>query len=390
MNEELKTGYTTGSCAAVGVKAGLEALLRGKYYDNIDFVTLNGVEINVPVYKINVNKNRATVAITKYAGDDPDVTNGIKICVQIKLVDNFENVNKKLYSKAHIFDKFLLVGGRGVGTVTKAGLQVEIGKSAINPGPQKMIEKVVNEELKDSDKKAIIKVFIPEGMAKARNTFNPKLGIIRGISVLGSTGIVKPMSEDALKKSMFVELRVLRMARDRDWVIFTFGNYSREYCKKLGLDLEQAIVISNFAGFMIESAVKLGFKKILLLGHMGKAIKLAGGIFNTHSRVADARVEIMAANAFICGESNEVINKILESNTTEEACKFIEDPKYFTFIANKVKKRCEEYARTDDIQFEALLFSFAGDTLGYSENFFELAEELAATCKYEEGVLDEK
>lgn len=371
MAQELRTGYTTGSCAAVGVKASLEALLNNNYCEEIEFTTLNGVKLNIPVYRLRVRKNHATCAITKFAGDDPDVTNGIQICAQVKLVDELPQIER-----GHYFDNFVLVGGRGVGTVTKMGLQVPVGKSAINPGPQKMIREIADPMLGEAGKKAVITIFVPEGIEKSKKTFNPKLGIKRGISILGSTGIVKPMSEDALKDSMFVELKVLRMAKDRDWVIFTFGNYSKNYCEKLGLDLEQTIVISNYAGFMIDSAVKLGFKKILFLGHIGKAIKIAGGIFNTHSRVADARVEIMAANAFLCGEKDETIHKILKSNTVEEACDYIENKNFFTVIADKVKKRVEEYSR-DELECEVLLFSFKGATLGYTENFYKMAGEFA-------------
>lgn len=367
---ELRSGYTTGSCAAAGVKACLEALLNNNLYENIEFTTLNGISLNIPIFRLKIINNRhATCAITKFSGDDPDVTNGIQICSQIKIVDKLPKIDRGIY-----FNNFVLVGGRGVGLVTKNGLQVPIGKSAINPGPQKMIKEVADDMLEQAGKKAVITIFVPEGIVKSKKTFNPKLGIQRGISILGSTGIVKPMSEDALKDSMFVELKVLRMAKDRDWVIFTFGNYSKDYCEKLGLDQEQTIVISNYAGFMIDSAVKLGFKKILFLGHIGKAIKIAGGIFNTHSRVADARVEIMAANAFICGEKSETIHKILNSNTVEEACEFIENKDFFKTIANKVKKRVEEYSR-DEIECEVLLFSFKGSTLGYTDNFYKMAGE---------------
>lgn len=371
MAEDLKNGYTTGSCVAVGVKAGLEALFNNNYLDEVSFTTLNGQNILVPIHRLRVRKNFVSVAVTKYAGDDPDVTNGIQICTKIKLVDNLPNIDRGIY-----FKNFVLVGGRGVGKVTKLGLQVEIGKSAINPGPQKMVEEIADKFLEKKGKKAIITVYVPEGREKAKKTFNPKLGIVGGISILGSTGIVKPMSEEALKDSMFVELKVLRMAKNREWCIFTFGNYSKNYCEKLGLDLEQTIVISNYAGFMIDSAVKLGFKKILFLGHIGKAIKIAGGVFNTHSRVADARVEIMGANAFLCGEKPENIHKILESNTVEEACDYIEKKEFFPFIAEKVKKRVEEYSR-GELKCEVLLFSFKGDTLGYSKDFYKMAGELA-------------
>ena len=370
MAEELKCGYTTGRCAAIGIKAGLEALLNSNYLEEVNFTTLNGNKLVVPIYKMRVRKNSVSVAVTKYAGDDPDVTNGIQICTKIKLVDELPKIERGIY-----FKNFVLVGGLGVGRVTKLGLQVGIGKSAINPGPQKMIEEVADVFLEERGKKAIITIYVPEGREKAKQTFNPKLGIVGGISILGSTGIVKPMSEEALKDAMFVELKVLRMAKNRDWCIFTFGNYSKNYCEKLGLDLEQTIVISNYAGFMIDSAVKLGFKKIIFLGHIGKAIKIAGGIFNTHSRVADARVEIMGANAFLCGESPENIYKIMESNTVEEACDYIEKKEFFPFIAQKVKKRVEEYSR-EEIECEVLLFSFKGDTLGYSENFYKMVGEL--------------
>lgn len=153
------------------------------------------------------------------------------------------------------------------------------GKIGNQSGTSKMIEKVVQDVLQDLDEKAIICIYIPEGRAKASQTYNPKMGVLGGISVLGSTGIVKAMSEEALKASMYTELRVLRMDKRRKWVIFAFGNYGKSYCETLGLDLEQLVITSNFVGFMIESAVKLGFQKVILLGHIGKAIKLAGGIF---------------------------------------------------------------------------------------------------------------
>lgn len=372
MEEELRSGYTTGTCAAAGTKTALEALLYGKEASEIDITTLNGVELTIPVFKLRVRNNFATCAIVKFAGDDPDVTNGIRICAKVELVKELPQIEK-----GHYFDKFVLVGGRGVGVATKKGVQVPLGKSAINPGPKKMISEVANELLEDKDIKAVVTIYVPEGKAKSLRTFNPKLGIKGGISILGSTGIVKPMSEEALKDSMYAELKVLKMDKDRDWVVFAFGNYGKNYCERLGLDLEQMIVISNFVGFMVDSAVKLGFKRIILLGHIGKAVKIAGGIFNTHSRVADARMEIMGANAFLVGESYENIRKILGANTVEEACDYVEKRELFTVIAEKVKKKVMEYSRADDLRCESLIFSFKGDTLGYSDGFYELAGEVA-------------
>ena len=316
--------------------------------------------------------NFASCAIQKYAGDDPDVTDGISICAKVQLVKELPKVDRGAY-----YDNCIIVGGRGVGLVTKKGLQIAVGKSAINPGPQKMITSVVNEILDGSDEKVIITIYVPEGRAKALKTYNPKMGVIGGISVLGTTGIVKAMSEDALKKSMFAELKVMREDKNRDWVIFAFGNYGERHCQKIGLDTEQLIIISNFVGFMIESAVKLGFKKIIMLGHIAKAIKVAGGIFNTHSRVADGRMETMAACAFLVDEKPEIIRKILASNTIEEACDYIENNEIYHLIANRVAFKMQEYARAD-IEVSAAIFSFKGETIGESDNYQRMVGECGA------------
>lgn len=174
MNEELRSGYTTGTCAAAGAKAALEALLYGRESSEIEITTLNGVELTIPVFKLRVRNNFATCAVVKFAGDDPDVTNGIRICTKVKLVKELPQIEKGYY-----FDKFVLAGGRGVGTATKKGVQVPLGKSAINPGPLKMISEVVNELLEDKEVKAVVTVYVPEGKAKAQKTFNPKLRMYR-------------------------------------------------------------------------------------------------------------------------------------------------------------------------------------------------------------------
>lgn len=375
MEKELRNGYTTGTCAAVAVKAALEALVYGKKNNEIEITTLNNTTLKIPVQRLRVRNNFASCAIQKYAGDDPDVTDGISICAKVQLVEKLPKIDRGTY-----YNNCVIIGGRGVGLVTKKGLQIAVGKSAINPGPQKMITTIVNDILVDSEYKAIITIYIPEGRAKAIKTYNPKMGVIGGISVLGTTGIVKAMSEEALKKSMFAELKVMREDKDRDWVIFAFGNYGERHCQKIGLDIEQMIIISNFVGFMIESAVKLGFKKIIMLGHISKAIKIAGGVFNTHSRVADARMEIMGANAFLVREKPEIIEKILNSNTIEEACDYVENTQIYNLIANKVAKKMQEYARAD-IEVSAAIFSFKGETLAESENYERMVGECFAKSK---------
>jgi len=335
--KELKNGYTTGTCATAAVKVALEALVYGKKTTEVDITTLNYTNLKIPVQKLRVRNNFASCAIQKYAGDDPDVTNGISICAKVQLVKELPKVDRGAY-----YDNCVIIGGRGVGLVTKKGLQIAIGKSAINPGPQKMITTVVNEILSGNDEKAVITIYIPEGRAKALKTYNPKMGVIGGISVLG-----------------------------------TFGNYGERHCEKIGLDTEQMIIISNFVGFMIEAAVKLEFKKIIMLGHIAKAIKVAGGIFNTHSRVADGRMETMASCAFLVDEKPEIIRKILFSNTIEEACDYIENNEIYHLIANRVAFKMQEYARAD-IEVSAAIFSFKGETIGESDNYQRMVGECGA------------
>lgn len=374
MDKELKSGYTTGTCATVAALAALNLLLEKEIENSCIFTTLNGTTIEVPIESKKKLGNWARGVVIKDAGDDPDVTNGIEIVAKVKIVDELPDIKK-----AHRFNNILLVGGRGVGVVTKKGLKVEPGKSAINPGPQEMIVKALTELLEKhgmSHTKLLVYIYVPKGREKALKTFNGKLGILGGISILGSTGIVKPMSEEALQSSMFAELKVLKENSDREWVLFLFGNHGKQFCIDNNIDIEQSVVTSNFIGFMIDSAVKLGFKKIMLIGHIGKAIKVAGGIFNTHSRVADARLEIIAANAVSIDEPRENILKVLGSNTAEEACEYIsKKAELFNLVGNKVAKRSSEFSR-EAIEFEAVLFNYKGDILGSSDGFYKMLEEL--------------
>lgn len=370
MIDELRSGFTTGACVAGGAYAGLNYLLNNNISEDVTIMSGDGYELKIPVESLKKGKNWARAVIIKDAGDDPDVTNGIKICVKVKMVDSLPED-----SKGFKYDNILLRGGKGVGVVTKKGLKVEIGKYAINPYPQKMIVESIKGLTKDL-KGVVVTVYVPEGKEKAKKTFNEKLGVIGGISILGTTGIVKPMSEESLKASMFAELKVMRENSDKDWAIFVFGNHGKNFCIENSLDLEQMIVTSNYMGFMIDSAVKLGYKNILLIGHIGKAIKISGGIFNTHSRVADARLEIFGANAIIVGEKRENILKILSSNTAEEAIEYVEKKdELFKLLAEKMVTKCEEYSRAS-IKFEGGFFDYSGKLLGYSKNFYQMIERI--------------
>lgn len=370
--KELKSGYTTGSCVTACVQAALISLLENRDINTAEVEALNGEILKIPINKIRKRINFATASVIKYSGDDPDVTNGIEIFTKVKIVKNFPDIERGYY-----FNNILIYGAKGVGIVTKKGLQCPVGKSAINPNPLKMIENAVKNILQERNLKIEIMIYIPAGKEKAKKTFNEKLGVKGGLSILGSTGILNPMSEDAMKKSIFLEMKVLKENKGNDWIIFSFGNHGKKYCEELGLDKERIIVMSNYVGFVLDSAVELGFKKIILVGHIGKAVKIAGGIYNTHSRIADCRMEIMGANAFLAGEEPENIRKILYSNTVEEACEYVTKKELFYMIAEKTAEKCIEYTKCNDIKCEVMLFSFSGNELGHSSGFYELINEVS-------------
>lgn len=371
MVKELRSGYTTGMCSAVASLVALKLLVGEEIEKVIHINSLNGIKLDIPVENSKKVGNWARGVVIKDAGDDPDVTNGIEICSKVKIVKEFPKIDRAI-----ILEDIMIVGGYGVGVVTKKGLKIKVGKSAINPGPQKMIFEALQPIVKKYKIKIVVTLYVPKGRERAKKTFNEKLGVLGGISILGSTGIVKPMSEEALTRSMYTELKVLKENSFKDWVVFTFGNHGKRFCEENGIDLERMVVTSNYIGFMIDSAVKLGFKRALMIGHIGKAVKVAGGIFNTHSRVADARLEIIASNAVYIDEPRENILKVLRANTAEEACEYIlKKEMLFNLIANKVANRCYEHSRKEML-FESIIFNYSGEILGCSDRFFEMLEVL--------------
>ena len=278
--KKLKSGYTTGSCVVASVVANLNYLIKDEILDFVDISLIDDKTLKITINRHRKRKNFCTTSVVKYSGDDPDVTNGMEIFTKVSLVDEIKP-NPSMYN----IDNIYITGGRGVGVITKKGLQQPIGKYAINPKPLEMIVKNIKLFLKENpigNKKILVKIYIPKGREIAKKTFNEKLGIKGGLSILGTTGILKPMSEEALKDSLKLELKVLKENNKKDWVIFSFGNYGKKYCEELGLDTENLIVISNYIGFMLDCAVELGYKKIFLVGHIGKAIKIAGGLSLIH------------------------------------------------------------------------------------------------------------
>jgi cobalt-precorrin-5B (C1)-methyltransferase len=361
--KKMRYGYTTGSCSAGAAKAATYMLLNQKSINNITIDTPKGWVLNLDVVDGVFTKNYGICAIVKDSGDDPDITNGIKVYAKVTIIDE---------------EKINIFGGKGVGTVTKDGLSIPIGESAINPVPREMIKNEVLDILKNfpNVKGLNVEISIPQGEEIAKRTFNPKLGIVGGISVIGTSGIVEPMSEESFKKSLSLELNVLAK-KGYTSVIFVPGNYGKDFCEKLELDIDKLVKISNFIGYMFEQAVSLGFKKILLVGHIGKLIKVAGGIFHTHSRVADGRMDILVSHLLRTEANISQLRIVLDSNTTEEAVKYIKDENLedvFPLIVKSIKDRLECYVY-DQLSIEVILFSSKEGLLGMTEGATKLMKE---------------
>ena len=358
--KKLKYGYTTGSSATAATKAALMYLLDDSKHD-IPEVTIklpSGNSLTISVNSLEKKENSVLASVIKDGGDDPDVTHGLEIYSKVSLRND---------SKINIF------GGIGVGKVTKKGLPIAPGNSAINPVPLKMIRETV-EEILPEGLGADVEIFVPKGEETAKKTLNAKLGIIGGISILGTTGIVKPMSEESWKASLAIELKMALENAGNGEAIFLFGNRGKQYLSdNFDDNTSQAIVISNFVGYMFDRACEFEAKKIYFIGELGKFVKVAGGIFHTHSRVSDAKMEILTANALLVGESTENMKKIMASNTTEEATKYIEKTEVYNLLAEKAKQKCEEYCRRNgwELEVETLIISAEKEVLGNSRYFFD-------------------
>ena len=298
-----REGYTTGSCAAGAAKAAC-LLLRGDGLpERVEIPLPNSARLMMPIHRGESEYLKARVSILKDGGDDADITHGLEIQAIARLLAPLGDVHIR--------------GGQGVGTVTKKGLAIEIGESAINPVPRQMIWEAVREVFPQEELEIIIEV--PDGEVAALRTLNPRLGIIGGISILGTTGIVRPMSEEAFKTSILPELDQA-VAYGHKTIVLTPGHYGyRVATERFKIPAEAVIQMSNFVGYLLEEAAYRGIEQVILLGHVGKLIKVAGGIFHTHNRVADARMEILLAHAALAGVNVDTLKHLAELTTTEGA-----------------------------------------------------------------------
>ncbi len=305
-------GFTTGSCAAAAAKAAAYMLLTGREKRTITIETPKGIPYTARLLDIDRRENEVSCAVEKDGGEDPDITAGAWIYAKVSYgTPSGERQEAQIEIEA----------GQGVGRVTRRGLDQPVGNAAINRVPREMIRKEVGEVCNITDYKGGLRVEIsvPEGKRLAQQTLNPRLGIVGGISILGTSGIVEPMSSQAILDTIWVELKQ-RRAEGFDYIAVSPGNYGLDFMKRTyGYDLDRSVKCSNFIGKTLDMEAELGFRKMLLTGHIGKLIKVAGGIMDTHSREGDCRMELLAA--FAAGEQVDPgqIRKILECAATEEA-----------------------------------------------------------------------
>ena len=314
----MRYGFTTGSCAAAASKAAAYMLLTGKAKNKITIQTPKGIAYTADITDIKRSENEVSCAVIKDGGDDPDVTTGAYIYASVRILHSDTSALCKKRQELVIIN---IDGGDGVGRVTKPGLDQPVGNAAINHVPREMIEKEVREvcALTDETADLLVEISVPEGETLAAQTFNPRLGITGGISILGTSGIVEPMSSRALLETIRVELNQKR-AMGYSIVAVSPGNYGLDYMKRTyGYDLDKSVKCSNFIGDTIDMAVENGFEAMLLTGHIGKLIKVAGGIMNTHSQEGDCRMELITSSALSAGADADTARQILSCVTTEEA-----------------------------------------------------------------------
>ena len=372
---KLRTGYTTGSCAAAAAKAAAHMLVSGEVIGEVSLMTPADIRLYLEVEDIVKEKNYVSCAIRKDSGDDPDVTNGILVYARVTFAQ--DDVVKS---------KVILEAGEGIGRVTQKGLEQSIGDPAINPVPRRMIREAVEEELQKAgiDRGVRVMIWVPDGAEIAKKTFNPKLGIEGGISILGTTGIVEPMSEKALTDTIFVEMKV-RRENGMDYCYVVPGNYGSDFLHDtLGYQEDAAVKCSNYVGEVIDDAVRLQMKGILLVGHIGKFIKLAAGIMNTHSRQADGRMEILAAHAAMAGGSRELICQLMECITTTAALELLEKEGILKEVMSTVMIKIEEHLKHragDGLEIGAVMFSKEMGILGKTSDADRLAQKIQSRKK---------
>ena len=341
-------------------------LFGGEEIRHVRLMTPKGIELYLDVESVTWMPDYAECAVRKYSGDDPDVTDGLLIFAKVERCGG---------------DQILLDGGAGVGRVTKPGLEQQIGQAAINKVPRKMITEEVSGVCREYGYSGGVKVLIsiPEGEETAKKTFNPRLGITGGLSVLGTSGIVEPMSEKALTDTIYLEMKMLHES-GCSYCYAVPGNYGIDFLtESLRIDPDLAVKCSNYVGETIDDAKLLGMKGLLMIGHVGKFIKLAAGVMNTHSRQADCRMEVFASHAAMAGADTDTVKAVMDCLNTTEAVRILKGKGLLQDVMKTVMERIEFYLRQragEELQIGAIVFSSEEGILGQTENAARLSEKI--------------
>jgi cobalt-precorrin-5B (C1)-methyltransferase len=355
--KRLRCGFTTGTCAAAAARAAAELLLKGSSPDIVSLQTPAGIVVEAEIEEAHIEGKTAYCAVRKDGGDDPDITDGILIFAAVSQLPQQE---------------IIIDGGEGVGRVTRPGLDQPVGNAAINSRPRQMIREQLEQVLQETGVSGGLKavIFIPQGRELAKKTFNPHLGIEGGLSVLGTSGIVRPMSEEALISSIHAEMDMLK-AEGVQHLLVSPGNYGADFSQNyLGLEKTHMLQCSNYIGDMLDYAAALQFQSVLLIGHLGKLVKCAAGVMNTHSKVADCRLETLAAHAALNGAGQEVIGQIMQAVTTDAAILILQDAGCLTSTMETITAALGKQLRRragEQLPVEAVIFTNQQGILGQTE-----------------------
>ena len=430
-HKKLRCGYTTGTCAALAAQGAVRFLLTGSWRETEELMTPKGIPVRVALEEKTSGDGWAECAVRKDAGDDYDVTNGILVYARAEFPD--AETGAADHAVGSFLPQIVIDGGIGIGRVTKPGLDQPVGAAAINSVPRKMIRDAVDALLEEAGelRSVLVTIKIPAGVEAAKKTFNPVLGIEGGISVLGTSGIVEPMSEEALVETIRTHLNVLK-AEGRRWVIAVPGNmgagFLQTYLKSCPgkykskdeasgicdqtepLDrqssdcsdrnssvnsseqdeqkksLEKSLVtMSNFVGKTIDIAAELGFSGIVIAGHMGKLVKIGNGIMNTNSKEADGRMDTLLSCALSAGtEDLELLRKIQGSNTTDEAMDHLKQAGILEDTIRVFLKRAAwhlAHRSRDELKTGMIVFGTKGEYLGETDDAAEILKEALSELK---------
>ena len=367
--KKLRCGYTTGSCATAAAKAAAIMLLGNCRIDEVLISTPKGIDLKLHVVDVTDNMHWhndtsfVKCGIVKDGGDDADVTDGITV-----------------YAKVTKCDKGIIIkGGEGVGVVTKKGLDQPVGNPAINSTPRKMITGHLMEVLEEQAYMGglIVEISIPAGVELAKKTFNPRLGIEGGISVIGTTGIVEPMSNSAIIETIRIEEKMVKETGRKNTLI-TLGNYGKTFLKAEMPDiLDKCVTCSNFIGEAIDFALEFGFEGVLIVGHIGKMVKLGAGIMNTHSANADGRMDVLMSCGVRAGIESSKLCEIADCVTVDDALEILMEHPLYEKMIEILMERIDFYLNNkvkNEINIGAVIFSNRYGVIGKTKKAEELKD----------------